>query len=141
MRSLGGIPEPAFEPKPEEDYAMTVCKEIKNFSRAHEHMADLFSVLALVLLFTTVWAVLEYHQVLLEWWRHDTALNTVILVAALVLDVFLVLGFLAVGSARFGDDDERCFGTFRGRRGTLGKPFGTFRAWLHHMENVGKKHR
>jgi len=128
-------------PSPDEDYAMTVCKEIKNFSRAHEHMADLFSVLALVLLFTTVWAVLEYHQVLLEWWRHSVALNTVILVAALVLDVFLVLGFLAVGSARFGDDDERCFGTFRGQRGTLRKPFGAFRAWLHHMENVGKRHR
>jgi len=120
---------------------MTVCKEIKNFSRAHEHMADLFSMLALALLFATVWAVLEYHQVLLEWWRHNMALNSAILVAALVLDVFLVLGFLAVGSARFGDDDERCFGTFRGRRGTVGEPFGAFRAWLHHMENVGKKHR
>jgi len=121
---------------------MTVCKEIKNFSRAHEHIADLFSMLALVLLFVTVWAVLEYHQALLEWWRHNMALNTVFLVAALVLDVFLILGFLAVGSARFGDDDdEKCFGTFRGRRSTLGKPFGAFRAWLHHMENVGKKHR
>jgi len=120
---------------------MTVCKEIKNFSRAHEHMADLFSVLALVLLFATVWAVLEYHQVLLEWWRHNMVLNSVVLVAALVLDVFLVLGFLAVGSARFGDDDERCFGTFRGRRSIIEKPFGAFRAWLHHMENVGKKHR
>lgn len=120
---------------------MTVCKEIKSFSRAHEHIADVFSVLALVLLFATVWAVLEYHQILLEWWYHSMVLNTAILVAALVLDVFLVLGFLAIGSARFGDDDERCFGTFRGRRSGGGKPFSAFRAWLHHMENVGKKHR
>jgi hypothetical protein len=68
------------------------------------------------------------------------ALNSVILVMALVLDVFLVLGFLAVGSARFGDSNERCFGTFRGRR-NVERPFGAFRAWLHHMENVSKKHR
>ena len=120
---------------------MTVCKDIKTFSRAHEHIADLFSVLALVLLFATVWAVLEYYQVILEWWRHSIGLNSAILVAALVADVFLILGLLAVGSARFGDDDERCFGTFRGRRSNRGEPFGAFRAWLHHMENVGKKHR
>ena len=119
---------------------MTVCKDIKTFSRAHEHIADLFSVLALVLLFATVWAVLEFHQVILEWWSHSMALNSVILVAALTLDVFLILGFLAVGSARFGDDDEKCFGTFRGRR-NHNKPLSAFFAWLHHMENVGKKHR
>jgi predicted Na+-dependent transporter len=120
--------------------AMTVCKEIKTFSRAHEHIADLFSVLALVLIFATVWSVLKYHQTLLEWWSRNIAVNSTILVGALVVDVFLVLGFLAVGSARFGDDDERCFGTFHGRR-NHGKPFGAFRAWLNHMENVGKKHR
>jgi len=119
---------------------MAVCKDIKTFSRTHEHIADLFSVLAVVLLFASVWAVLEYHLVVLEWWRHSVVLNSAILVAALVLDAFLVLGFLAVGSARFGDDDERCFGTFHGRRNTR-EPFGAFRAWLHHMENVGKKHR
>ena len=119
---------------------MTVCKEIKTFSRAHEHIADLFSVLAVVLIFATVWSVLKYHQVLLEWWNQNMAMNSAILVGALVLDVFLVLGFLAVGSARFAEGDERCFGTFRGRR-NQGTPFGAFRAWLHHMENVGKKHR
>jgi len=119
---------------------MTVCKDIKNFSRAHEHIADFFSVVAIALLFATVWAVLTYHQTVLDWWNQSIALNSVILVAFLVLDVFMILGFLAVGSARFGDDDERCFGTFPGRR-NVKEPFGAFRAWLHHMENVGKKHR
>jgi hypothetical protein len=119
---------------------MSVCKDIKSFSRAHEHIADLFSLLAVVLLFATVWAVLEYHQLVLEWWRHSVLVNSVILVAVLVADVFLILGLLAVGSSRFGDDDEKCFGTFRGRRNTR-EPLGAFRAWLNHMENVGKKHR
>ena len=98
-------------------------------------------MLAVVLLFATVWAVLEYHQALLDWWRHGVVLNSAILVAALALDAFLVLGFLAVGSARFGDDDEKCFGTFHGRRSNRGEPFSAFRAWIHHMKNVGKKHR
>jgi hypothetical protein len=119
---------------------MTVCKDIKTFSRSHEHIADLFSLLAVVLLFATVWALLEYHQLVLDWWRHGMLLNSLILVAALALVVFLILGFLAIGSARFGEQDEKCFGTFRGRRNT-GEPLGAFRAWLHHMENVGKKHR
>ena len=119
---------------------MTVCKDIKTFSHAHERIADVFSLLAVVLLFATVWAVLEYHQVVLEWWRHSLLVNSVVLVAALVLDVFLILGLLAIGSARFGEEDEKCFGTFPGRRSS-GEPGGAFRAWLHHMENVGKKHR
>ena len=119
---------------------MTVCKDIKTFSHAHERIAAIFSLLAVVLLFATVWAVLEYHQVVLEWWRHSLLVNSVILVAVLVLDVFLILGFLAIGSARFGEEDEKCFGTFPGRRNS-GEAGGAFRAWLHHMENVGKKHR
>jgi hypothetical protein len=139
--SPGNNPAAASELELPEDYPMTVCKEIKTFSRAHEHIADLFSVLAILLLFATVWAILQYHQVVLEWWSQNLVMNSAILVAALVLDVFLVLGFLAVGSARFGDNDERCFGTFHGRRNHMGAPFGAFRAWLHHMENVSKKHR
>lgn len=119
---------------------MTVCKDIKTFSHTHERIADLFSLLAVALLFATVWGVLEYHQTMLEWWQNSPLVNSVVLVAVLVLDVFLILGFLAVGSARFGDEDEKCFGTFPGRRNS-GKPGGTFFAWLSHMENVGKKHR
>ena len=41
--------------------------------------------LAVVLIFATVWAVLEYHPVLLKWWGENAALNSAILVAALVV--------------------------------------------------------
>jgi hypothetical protein len=118
---------------------MSVCKNIKSFSRGHERVADFFSLLAIVLLFASVWATLEYHLVVLKWLQRDAVLNGAILVAALAMLAFLILGFLAVGSARFGDDSERCFGTFRGRRG--GSPIGIFRVWINHMESVGKKHR
>ena len=119
---------------------MTVCNEIKSFSRAHERIADIFSLLALGLLFGSVWAILTYHQVVLDWIAQDLLLRTVLVVAALVLDVFLVLGLLMVGSARFGEDDERCFGTFAGGRSHQSK-VGIFGNWIAHLENVGKKHR
>ncbi len=120
---------------------MTVCKNIKSFSRRHEHIADFFSLLAVVLLFGTVWVTISYHQMILEWLRQDVFIHSGVLVAALVLDVFLILGLLAVGSARFGEEDEKCFGTFRGRRNYNGSPVRWFSVWIKHMENVGKKHR
>jgi hypothetical protein len=120
---------------------MAVCKDIKTFSRSHERIADFFSLLAVVLLFATVWATLQYHREVLAWLQQDLLLNSVLLVGALILDVFLILALLAIGSARFGEQDERCFGTFRGRRHHSGSPIGIFGAWIRHMENVGKKHR
>ncbi len=120
---------------------MAVCNEIKSFSRAHERIADFFSLLAVALLFATIWATLQYHQPVLDWLREGPLVNTAILIAVLVLDVFLILAFLAIGSARFGEENERCFGTFRGRRSHNGSPVGIFSAWISHMENVGKKHR
>ncbi len=103
---------------------MSVCKDIKSFSRTHERIADFFSLLALALLFATIWATVAYYQLVADWLRHDSLLHGTLLVAALVVDVLLILGFLAVGSARFGSEDERCFGTFRGRRHYNGSPFG-----------------
>jgi hypothetical protein len=119
---------------------MTVCKDVKHFSRTHEHVADFFSVLAVALLFASIWAVTQYYNVVSVWLLHDVLLHGAILVALVVLDVLLIVALLAVGSARFGADDERCFGTFRGRRNHTGHG-SIFSAWLGHMENVGKKHR
>jgi hypothetical protein len=119
---------------------MTVCKEIKSFSRSHERIADYFSLLAVALLFASIWATLRFHPVVIDWLQQNVVLHGLILVATLAAVAFLILGFLAIGSARFGDDSERCFGTFRGRwRG--GSPLAVFHVWLNHMESVGKKHR
>ena len=117
--------------------APDLCHNNHMKRRSIRWFAFMFSLLAVALLFATVWAVLEYHQNVIEWWHHSPLLNSVILVSGLVLDVLLIVGFLAVGSARFGEADEKCFGTFKGRRNS-GEPGGAFRAWLHHME---KKHR
>jgi hypothetical protein len=120
---------------------MSVCKDIKSFSRTHEHIADFFSLLAIALLFGSVWFTITYSRELADWLRHDMLVHAALLVAALVVDVLLILGLLAIGSSRFGSEDERCFGTFRGRRNYNGSPVGWFGTWVRHMESVGKKHR
>ncbi len=119
---------------------MTVCKDIKTFSRTHERIADFFSLLAVVVLFASIWAITQYYQLLSVWLLHDVLLHGASLVAVAVLDVLLIVALLAVGSARYSADDERCFGTFRGRRNHTSQG-GIFSTWLSHMENVGKKHR
>jgi hypothetical protein len=119
---------------------MSVCKNVKTFSRTHEHTADFFSLLAVVLLFASIWAVTQYYQVVSVWLLHDVLLHGAILVAAVILDVFLIFALLTIGSARFGEDNERCFGTFAGRRNHTGSG-GIFTSWLNHLESVGKKHR
>jgi len=119
---------------------MAVCKNLKTFSRTHEGIADFFSLLAVLLLFASIWATLEYHEPVLVWVAGNVLVRTPMLVLALGLNAFAILGLLAVGSARFGDESERCFGTFRGRRGSHSGR-GPISAWVHHMENVGKKHR
>lgn len=118
---------------------MSVCAPIKGFARRHELVADFFSLLAAALLFASVWAILQYHSLLLLWVKQNALLHTPALVAAAALDVLLIFGFLCAGASRC--EEGSCFRTFRGRRhggAALGKVFGN---WLHHIEHVGRRHR
>ena len=120
---------------------MSICKEIKGFSRTHERIADFFSLLALIVLFGTIWVAVAYYQDISTWLRHDWLFHGAQLVGAILVIGFLMLALLALGSSRFAGDDEKCFGTFAGRRNYNGSPIRWFSAWVSHMESVGKKHR
>lgn len=121
---------------------MAVCRKIKGVTRTHEWVADLFSLLAVILLFGSIWAGIQYQQTLLSWMSQNVILHGSAVILALIVDVLLIIMFLNIGSTRFSQDaSDDCFGTFRGRRrggASLGK---AFHSWLHHMENVNKKHR
>jgi hypothetical protein len=119
---------------------MSFCKDLKRFTRSNETVADLFSLLAAGLLFASVWATLEYHQVVLHWLAGDYLMRMPMLLFALALNGFSILALLAVGSSRFGDDAERCFGTFAGRRTRHGAT-GIVSGVVQHVEHVGRKHR
>jgi len=120
---------------------MSVCKDIKGYSRQHERLADFFSLIAVALFFGTLFASITYHQTLIGWLQQDVIIHAAIALGVLILDVFLIFMFLNFGSARFAEEDEGCFRTFKGRRSSSGSVGMMFNSWLHHMEHVGKKHR
>jgi hypothetical protein len=119
---------------------MSFCSRVKTYARAHEWIADTFSLLAVALLFASVWAAMAFHPAILAWMGQNVILHTPAVVGLIALDVLLIFGFICVGSARC-PEDQGCFRTFRGRR--HGSPgLGTaLRNWIHHIENVGKSHR
>ena len=104
-------------------------------------MADLFSLLAIALLFGSLYLGAVYYSPLLSWMKVDAIIHVPVVVGLLVLDVFLIFFLLNLGSARFGEEDETCFHTFRGRRAGSGSMGMMFNSWLHHIEQVGRKHR
>ncbi len=122
---------------------MSVCSQLKQYSRAHERLADLFSLLAVLLLFGTIFAAVQYYGLIGNWIAEDMVLHLPLVVAAIVVDVFLIFAFLNIGSSRFSENgqEEPCFGTFKGRRTGVGSPFTAFSNWVKHMEHVNRKHR
>lgn len=121
---------------------MSVCSNIKNYMRHHERVADLFSLLAVALLFSSIWFAIDFQEQIFLWIQKNIIIHGSAGIAALVVDVFLIFAFLNIGSSRFSEEgDEACFRTFRGRRhggASLGTAFGN---WLDHIEHVNKKHR
>lgn len=118
---------------------MSVCEQLKGFCQRHHWVSDIFSMLGVALLFATIWFLIFHQTELLKWVNQNVILHVPLLVAAIVVDVFMVFGLLCLGSPKCATD-ENCFRTFPGRR--HGTTIGTaFNHWLSHMENVGKKHR
>ncbi len=120
---------------------MSICTNIKGYTRHHERLADFFSLLAVSLLFGTIYVGVAYNSLILNWISSNVILYTPLAVGAMILDIFLIFLFLNIGSARFAEEDEGCFHTFKGRRGGSGSVGMMFNSWLRHMEHVGKKHR
>lgn len=124
---------------------MTICSQIKGFARSHERLADLSSLLAVALLFSTIWVVIDYQSSIFSWIDQSLLLHGPVVIMLLVVDVFLVIMLLNIGSTRLegpeAEQDDSCFGTFRGRRHG-GFSLGTaVRNWVQHIEQVNKKHR
>jgi len=120
---------------------MSVCRNLKGYVRKHEHMADFFSLIAIVLLFATLYLGSVYYSPISSWMKQDAIVHVPVLVGSLIADVFLIFLCLNIGSARFAGEDEGCFHTFRGRRSGSGSIGIMFNSWLHHIEQVGRNHR
>jgi hypothetical protein len=120
---------------------MSVCKEIKGYTRRHERLADFFALLAVALFFTTLYLGVAYHSPIINWMLQDAVIHFPIGIAILLIDLFLIFMLLNIGASRFSESDESCFATFKGRRAGTGSVGMVFSGWLRHMEHVGRKHR
>ena len=120
---------------------MSVCSAVKAYTRRHEWLADLLSMLALVVLFGSIWVLIDYHDVMLEWIQGNIAVRMPLLIVGMGLDVALIFGLLCAGSQRCPEGSDDCFRTFRGRRHGGHSLYTAFTNWIHHIEHVGKRHR
>ncbi len=118
---------------------MSICSNIKDLSQRHGWVSDFFSLLAVALLFASIAFALFYEREIVAWMGANLLLHVPLLIAALVLDVFLIFGLLCAGATRC--EDGACFRTFRGRRHGGPSIGSAFSNWVRHMEHVGKKHR
>jgi hypothetical protein len=121
---------------------MSFCSRVKWFARNNERVADFFSLLAVVIFFSTIYVAIQYYSPLLSWMKANVVLHVPMVVGAILLLVGLIFFFLAIGASRFNDsEDEACFRTFRGRRHGGPSIGSVFHTWIDHMEHVNKKHR
>ena len=120
---------------------MSICTAVKDYTRRHHWLADFFSLLAVALLFASIWVLIDYHIPLLDWMHDNVILRTPLVVGAIALDVTLIFGLLCAGSQRCPAGSDDCFRTFRGRRHGGHSLYTAFTNWIHHIEHVGKRHR
>jgi hypothetical protein len=104
-------------------------------------VADLFSLMAVALLFGTLYLVVSNYSDVISWMKTDAVIHVPMVIAVLILDLLLIYLFLNIGAARFEDEEVGCFHTFQGRRSGSGSIGNLFSSWVHHMEQVGRKHR
>ena len=81
----------------------------------HEWVADFSSLIAVFLLFGSVYLIMHYHNVTLEWMAHGSMLQTIIAYSAVLLDAVLIVSLLCFGP-NCHEHNKRCFGTFKGRK-------------------------
>jgi hypothetical protein len=121
---------------------MSVCRNIKGFTRKHEWLGDLFALTAVAILFGSLYAVLAYHSPILNWLFENAFIRTPVALVTLLFEILLIFFLLNISSVTYSEDDDLgCFHTFRGRKsgsGSLGK---VFNGMLHHIEFLGKRHR
>lgn len=121
---------------------MAVCAKIKGYTRRHVWVSDLFSLLGVMLFFGAILIVIFYQGPIFEWVRQNIILHTSAIVAITLVVVFLIFILLNMGSSHFMEsEDDKCFGTFKGRRHGGASLGSAFRNWIDHMEHVSKKHR
>ena len=81
----------------------------------HEWVADFSSLIAVILLFGSVYLIMRFHNVTLDWMTDGTMLQTIIAYAIVLLDAVIIVSLLCFGPTCH-EHNKSCFGTFKGRK-------------------------
>lgn len=120
---------------------MSVCRSIKGFTRKHEWLADLFALMAVLILFGSLYLGLAYHSIIMNWLSQNLFAHAPVVLGSIMLELAVIFFLLNISSVTDSEeDDEGCFHTFRGRRAGTGSIGMVFNGLLHHIEFLGKKH-
>jgi len=121
---------------------MSNHSNIQAITRSNERYADFFSLMAVSLLFLSLWLSMEYYTALINWMQQSPLTHFPAIIAVIILDVSLMLLFLSIGTQRTDNQHQHTFRTFKGRRHGAGSVSAVFGSWLNHMEkHNSKKHR
>ena len=94
---------------------LTVNTDAHTKACKHEWLADVSSLIAVILLFGSVFAIMQYHTVTLEWMLGHSLLENVLAYAFVLFDAVLIVSLLCFGPACHANN-KACFGTFKGRK-------------------------
>ncbi len=81
----------------------------------HEWVADFSSLIAVILLFGSVYLIMRFHNVTLDWMADGTMLQTISAYSIVLLDAVLIVSLLCFGPSCH-EHNKDCFGTFKGRK-------------------------
>ena len=81
----------------------------------HEWLADMSSLIAVALLFGSVWAIMHYHDITLDWVQSNSLLQSTLAYALILADAVLIVSLLCFGPSCRANN-KSCFSTFKGRR-------------------------
>ncbi|NNJ91967.1 MAG: hypothetical protein HKP55_09845 [Gammaproteobacteria bacterium] len=81
----------------------------------HEWVADFSSLVAVILLFGTVYLIMRFHNVTLDWMTGGSLLQTVSAYTIVLLVAVIIVSLLCFGPTCH-EHNKSCFGTFKGRK-------------------------
>ncbi len=94
----------------------TVCSTLKRFCLRHEWAQLTFAVLGVALFIGTIWGLLSYQLLFLQWLGQNLLIHGLLFGMATLLDTLLIFGLLCLGFSENAHEDKHCIHAFRGRR-------------------------
>jgi len=94
---------------------ITLQANVNSDTCKHEWIADISSFIAVLLLFGSVFAIMRYHHVTLEWIQGRSLVQNMLAYLFVIADAVLIVSLLCFGPSCHANN-KSCMGAFKGRR-------------------------